>query len=238
MNFEHNFDTDFNILKKGLINKEKFSFGKFADGEIAIMQKKMLRNIDNWLFNPQVDDYFSNLLYDALKYNDDGYHIGISCPCCDFNGHKWLKDNFTLDYSKVTFANIFVNNNYVKFKNELLSVFNEFNNIIFVGNEKSNLNKVKEVLNFSKFYGVGPEAFKTDLNLIDILKEEILKNDISDSLFLFSSGPLGNVLSHKLWEFNKNNTYIDIGSTMNYWTELNLRDYQLNGVYSSRICNF
>lgn len=238
MIFQHKFDDDFNIIKESIAKKEKFSFSKFADGEIAIMQKIKIRNIDNWLFEPDKDENFSNLLYDSLRYNEDGYHIGISCPCCDFNGYTWLKSNFGLDYKNVTFANIFVNNNYPKFKTELLPLFNNFDNIIFIGNMNSNLEKVNEVLNFKTFYGVGPEAFKTDLLLVNILIDRIKNEDIKDALFLFSAGPLGNVLSHKLWAANKNNTYIDIGSTMNIWTGLNLRDYQLNGGYANKICTF
>lgn len=238
MIFKQNFENDFDIIKEFVERKEKFSFSKFADGEIAIMKKTKIRNIDNWLFDPDKDDDFSNLLYESLKYNDEGYHIGISCPCCDLDGHRWLKLNLGANYTNVTFANIFVNNNYNRFKKELLPLFNNFDNIIFVGNRNSNLEKINEVLKFKTFYGIGPEAFKTDLDLIDDLINKIKNENIKDALFLFSAGPLGNVLSHKLWESNKNNTYIDIGSTMNTWTELNLRDYQLNGIYSNKICKF
>ena len=42
-----------------------------------------------------------------------------------------------------------------------------------------------------------------------------------------------------LWKHNKNNTYIDIGSTLNIWTEKNIRDYQsTNGVYTNKTCKF
>lgn len=238
MIFKQNFENDFDIIKEFVERKEKFSFSKFADGEIAIMKKIKIRNIDNWLFEPDKDEKFSNLLYESLKYNDEGYYIGISCPCCDLDGHKWLKLNLRENFSNFTFANIFVNNNYNRFKTELLPLFNKFENIIFVGNRNSNLEKINEVLKFKTFYGIGPEAFKTDLGLIDDLINSIKNENIKDALFLFSAGPLGNVLSHKLWEFSKDNTYIDIGSTMNTWTELNLRDYQLNGVYSNKVCNF
>ena len=106
-------------------------------------------------------------------------------------------------------------------------------------NNRFVLEKLKNVINITDFYGIGPEAFKTDLFLIDDLKNLITNNDLKNSLFLFCAGPLGNVLSHQLWEHNKNNTYIDIGSTLNVWTEKNIRDYQTpNGVYSNKICKF
>ena len=46
-----------------------------------------------------------------------------------------------------------------------------------------------------------------------------------NQLFLFSAGPLGNILSHQLHLHNKNNTYIDIGSTINPWIVGNNRGY-------------
>ena len=49
MIFKQNFENDFDIIKEFVERKEKFSFSKFADGEIAIMKKIRIRNIDNWL---------------------------------------------------------------------------------------------------------------------------------------------------------------------------------------------
>ena len=40
---------------------------------------------------------------------------------------------------------------------------------------------------------------------------------IRDHLFLFCAGPFGNILTHQLFDYNKENTYIDIGSTLNYF---------------------
>jgi hypothetical protein len=238
MIFSHKFDNDFFLIRDTILKKEKFAFSKFADGEIMIMQKRMIRNIDNWLFNPSENDDFSNMLYDSLKFNDEGYHIGISCPCCDYEGHKWLMNNKGPNFNQTTFANIFVNNNYIRFKNELLPAFNNYEKIILIANKDSNLKNIKNVLNFTDFYGIGDEAFKTDLSLVDILKNKISIDSIEDSLFLFCAGPLGNVLSHKLWEHNKKNTYVDIGSTLNPWFGRNLRDYQSSGIYSNKICTF
>ena len=34
-------------------------------------------------------------------------------------------------------------------------------------------------------------------------------------VFLFCCGPFGNILCHELTEYEPNNTYLDIGSTLN-----------------------
>jgi hypothetical protein len=238
MNFTRNFKQDLSNLKGAIAQKHKFSFSKYADGEFHILRNSSLRNIDNWFFDARKDQNFHVLLNESFKYNDDGYYIGISCPCCDKSTSDWYLKNKGSNDDNTTFANIFVNSNYQTFKDELLPLFNTFDRIFLVANKDSNLTTLKTVLNFTDFYGIGPEAFKTDLGLIDTLKNKINDEDIRDALFLFCSGPLGNVLAHKLWENNKNNTYIDIGSTLNIWTEKNIRDYQSGGYYSDKVCHF
>ena len=238
MRFEHLFKKDLEILEKNLINKKHFSFAKFADGEFFILQNQLIRNIDNWLYNPSTDKHFSDLLMESLKYREKDYYIGISCPCCGREIHKWYMENNGSDYDNTTFANIFVNSNYPYYVDNIIPLYNSFKKIVLIANKESNLKKVKTVLNYTDFFGIGPEAFKTDLHLIDELKTYIDDNNIRDALFLFCSGPLGNILSYKLWEHNKNNTYLDIGSTLNPWTDINIREYQRNTPFSVKTCTF
>ena len=48
-------------------------------------------------------------------------------------------------------------------------------------------------------------------------------------VYLFACGPLGKILAQQLWEYNQNNTYLDIGSTLNPWiqTDINIRKYYM-----------
>ena len=239
MKFTKIFDEDIKIIKKSLKEKTKFAFSKYADGEHQVLVNKPIINCDDWFFNPNSDGEFQKFLIDSFKYIDDRYYIGISCPCCDYNGYQWFKDNKGSKDDNTTFANIFVNANYEYFKKEIIPVFNLYNRIILIANKDSNIENLKTVLNITDFYGIGKEAFKTDLNLIQDLKDFIDNENLKDAIFLFCAGPLGNVLSHQLWVHNKNNTYIDIGSTLNIWTEKNIRDYQVpGGFYYNKLCNF
>jgi len=238
MIFTKKFEQDLDLIIDSVKNKKKFAFSKYADGELSILKNKQITNIDNWTFNPFIDRMFSNLLMESFKYNDEGYFIGISCPCCDPTAYRWFIDNKGSDNTNTTFANIFVNNNYKKFKDELLPLFNGYEKIYLIANKESNLLKIKEILNYTEFIGIGYQAFKTDLNLIEDLRKKIEKEEIKDSLFLFCAGPMGNVLSYYLWRHNKNNTYLDIGSTLNPWTEKNIRDYQKSSFHSNKICKF
>ena len=62
---------------------------------------------------------------------------------------------------------------------------------------------------------IGKNAWVENTNLIDEIKLFITKNNVKNGLFLFCAGPFGNILTHQLFEHCKDNTYIDIGSTLN-----------------------
>jgi hypothetical protein len=89
-----------------------------------------------------------------------------------------------------------------------------------------------------KVYPVTTSAWKNNYGLI----REIQNQGDVGKLFLFACGPFGNMLAHQLWDFNKNNTYLDIGSTLNPWlkSEGFKRDYYLetNNMYKNRSCQW
>ena len=81
INENKNFNEDIKIIFNALKNKEHFSFSKYADGEFAILQNKPITNCDNWTFKPERDVKEQNELLNSFTYNEDGYYVGISCPC-------------------------------------------------------------------------------------------------------------------------------------------------------------
>jgi len=56
-------------------------------------------------------------------------------------------------------------------------------------------------------------------------------------IFLFCCGPFGNILCHRLTEANENNTYLDIGSTLNPFLQSAgfERDYYMGNNYFSNM---
>ena len=112
------------------------------------------------------------------------------------------------------------------------------NNDLNSNNNKSPSNKNSKIDNLpfkiEKFYPVGFNAWVENYSLI----EEIKNQQLSGKLFLFCCGPFGNILSHQLYSNNKNNIYLDIGSTLNPWLQSEgfKRDYYCNGYFSKRTC--
>ena len=60
-----------------------------------------------------------------------------------------------------------------------------------------------------------PNIRVDDYNLVDEIKGYIRDNNIKNSVFLISASSLSNMIIHKCYEAYPNNTYIDVGSSLN-----------------------
>jgi len=224
------FSLDIKILLKKLKNNEKFSFSKYADGEYAILRNQTITNCDNWTYTSDIDLKYSDELLKSLKFNEPGYYIGISCPCCvNKEQVSWYRDTVNVSNSQLTWANIFVNNNYKFFKKEYIEAFKNYD-IILVANNNANIENLP--FDVEEHIKVTNTAWKDNFDLVENLPTKNYK----DKLFLFVCGPLGNMLAAKMWEKNKNNTYLDIGSTLNPWLVGNNRGYLIGGGTTNKIC--
>ena len=213
--FKNDFFKILNLLKA----KEKFSFSKYADGEYAILRNQRITNCDGWTFNPINDQKYQWALLESFKFHHPGYYVGISCPCCVPQAHvDWMRENVGVDDGHLTWANLFVNSNYELFKEHFIPEFDN-HDIIIVGSARGNAAELP--FKIEEYYGIFKAAWKENYDLINLL----LGNEYKDKLFLFCAGPLGNMLAHRMWEANKDNTYLDIGSTLNPWLVGNNRGY-------------
>lgn len=203
------FRGDIKKIFNALSNNEKFSFSKYADGEFEILRGNKITNCDNWTFNPEIHKKVQKELLLSYKFDEDGYYVGISCPCCvPIDDVKWMRNNVGVKSNNLTWANIFVNGNYKFFIDNFIPEFKN-HQIVLIANKDANLNKLP--FNVEEHIKIGNSAFIENFNLIDELPKRSYKN----KLFLFCAGPLGNILVYKMWKYNKNNIYIDIGSTLN-----------------------
>ena len=71
-----------------------------------------------------------------------------------------------------------------------------------------------------------------NINLtLDALCKFIEDNKISDHIFLFSASSLTNITAYELFKKYDNNTYIDIGTTMNKFMGLSIERSYLKGYW-------
>jgi len=220
-----------NIFNK-VKNRDNFAFSKYADGEYKILINENITNCDGWVFKKEENGKEQKLLLESFKYSDKDYYVGISCPCCQPKSHiEWMRKN--VGSSNVTWANLFVNDNYDFFIKNFIPEFNSWEGrVVLFANEEG----LEKKLPFKVDVYVPLKLNSWKYPLLDeiITKSFELVDESKNQLFLFSSGPLGNMLTYLLHSYNKNNTYIDIGSTINPWVVGNNRGY-LKG-NSKKVC--
>jgi hypothetical protein len=227
------FDNHFDMLLGKLVDNDHFAYSRFSDGELRIMQNKELELGANRLtigdkktnvayveedrkhFIPNEHGFYRERLMDAYKFKKDNYYVGLSCRCCvgdsDFKQMlDWYEGDVNSD--NLTWANLFLNNNYKRFCNEFLPELKK-KKIVYVVNENANLDNLN--MDITKDFRVGHNCIINDYSLIEEVKTWIDSNNIEDHVFLFSASSLSNFMVHQLWEHNDKNSYIDIGTTLN-----------------------
>ena len=224
------FQGDFYKILQLLESGTPFAFNRFSDGELFILQNKELILEDNRIkvgekimqggynkedhkhFDPAEHGFFRDRLIDAFRFRKAGYFKGLSCACCvgeaDF---RWQLD-FHGDYDEnLTWANLIVNGNYIRFLNEMLPVFNRYRTVL-VCNERARVSTLPFVV---KDFRVGYNALVNDYGLIKDIMRWIENEKIKGYLFLFAASTFSKLAIHQLYEFNGENTYMDIGTTLN-----------------------
>lgn len=224
---KNSFREDIEFIFNKLKSKEKFSFSKYADGEFAIFSNQKITNTDNWTFIPEKHSEIRNELIYSFQFKDPEYYVGVSCKCCQpEHVVNWMREESKQDV--LTWANIFVNSNYPYFKENFIPEFSNHDVVLFA-REDARVNNLPFKV---EHIPITSQAFIDNFNLVN----EFPIENYQDKLFLFCAGPLGNMLAAKFWEKNKENTYLDIGSTLNpYLTETN-RGYLKDGDTKLKTC--
>ena len=235
------FRNDFQRIKKALLDGENFALSRFSDGEMWMMQKHGFELGPNGYSNYTEEDYkifdpnqpehsnVSDQLIKAYKHKQDNYFCGLSCQCCvGVQNFKWMLQLSDKSESVLTWANLFVNANYFSFLTEIIPLFQQ-KNIILI----SRFNSVLETLPFKLIdaFDVTNNAIIENTDLLERIPLYITENKIEDHVFLFAAGALSNILIYKLYQEFPNNTYLDIGSTLNPFLNLDIaRGYLISGI--------
>jgi hypothetical protein len=230
----NSFENDIKYIFDKLKRRENFSFSKYADGEFMILADRPIVNCDGWKFDPRECERERELLVNSFLYDHDDYYVGISCRCCQpLEYVQWMREE--VGTKNVTWANLFVNSNYKFFLENFIKEFDKWESFVTFVGHKNGLDKklpfkVDNYIPIDIGYWKTPHVF----DIIDVCSD--LSSTENNQLFLFSAGPLGNILSHKLHEINPNNTYLDIGSTVNPWIVGKNRTYLNNGSSLNKVC--
>jgi hypothetical protein len=226
---EKHFREHFGMFVNKIQNNEPFAFARYSDGELFILQNKVLKLAgdvyqvgdakhpsiykaeDHKEFNPEIHTEFRKKLIEAYKYKQPNYYKGISCSCCvGKEAFDWQVDLHGGDDESLSWANLWVNGNYPLFIQHMLTLFYS-KNCVFVGHENADLSKLPF---FVKDFRVGYNAMINDYGKIDDIKKWIKENNIENHIFLFSASTFSNLAIYELFKEFPNNSYIDIGTCL------------------------
>jgi hypothetical protein len=225
------FISDFNKIKKFIENNVNFSFTRFSDGELFVLQNKRLElNEDHYIignsrgggwynkeeqktFIPGEHEFYRKKLEESLQCNLPNFYRGICTrPDVDLETFNWMVNLAGGDSETLTWSNLLINGNYERYLNEIVPLFKN-KEIIFIVNEGANIDKLP--FKVKKDFRVGTNCFINDYDLIEEIKKYIVDNNIENHLFLVSAASLSNLLIHELHKASNKNTYFEIGSTLN-----------------------
>lgn len=231
-----NYRKDIEIICNTLISRENISISKFCDGEWAVMNNDKLDNKEFW-FNPDnlMDQGKRKQLINAFQFKHPQYFVGVTCvKVFGLDTHRKMKQLSGQSEDHLTWADIWVNSNYPFYVENIIPLFKERDIVLFC-NENGRVENLPFIP--KNIFTVSNNAWQDSYHVIDMAKKYITDNNINNYVFLFCCGPFGNILCHQLTEFNSNNTYLDIGSTLNPWLQSEgfKRDYYMGQNFFSQL---
>jgi 2-polyprenyl-3-methyl-5-hydroxy-6-metoxy-1,4-benzoquinol methylase len=190
-----------------------FAFVRFGDGERAICLGRPIAAQDGWSFDGGQQD-LSQALLDSLRYDAPDYYVGISDSCCDPEARRWYLEQIRVPGDQVTFANIFVNWNYRRFRQLDLA------GAVTVGCAGTD-------------FLVPEDVFHTPCD-IDGLVQQLLG---VDRPILVAAGPLSCILIHRYWQrATRKQVIVDVGSAIDERLKgTTTRNYQRRGTRTAEL---
>lgn len=229
--------------------QQNFAFNRFSDGEYYILNNNYLEisegkvqvgaenvnnayaKFDHKLFNPNVHAKSRERLINAFTHNQEGYYKGLMCKCCTsrvnyLNQYKLLKKLGGFRTDHLVSANLLVNGNFEYFRTKLLPDILK-RKLVIVCHKSAKLDNI----NIVKDFRLSENSFINELNIIEDISNWISLNTIEKHVFLLSGSSWAKVAIYELFNKHPNNTYIDIGTTMNYDFDMPTNRGYLNEYY-------
>jgi hypothetical protein len=196
-----------------------FALARVGHGELEMLQGKLRRPGDvSWCreyrYAPADPDNEGSrrLLWDAFTCQAPHYLVGINCPhCVSDEEFDWLRARSGQPEDRLTFSTLYFYSNYEPYLSEVVPLYREYDTVL-VCHENARLDRLPFTPH--KDFRNGYNAWMQNLSLIDDLKAYITRRRMRGGLFLFCCGALGTILAHQLYAFCPENTYLDIGSSL------------------------
>lgn len=201
----------------GLIDLNiNFAFARYADGEVMLMngievpEFTQAFQVDRWKAPNGLSKVGRELL-ETTSHQERHYYYAISGRSDNPNDWLYLVNKIYNRNSDRTFVNLWINANYERTKQRLLNLKRD---VVLICNEaaigKTFPFPVKMISPFPNdcinFWENNSEQYIQ--HLIDTYGK------MENQLFFISCGPVSEIIIHRLYQNNPNNTYIDMGSAL------------------------
>ena len=215
------------------------SFIRLVDGEMHVLQGTSVKT-GAVEFHTRGDKLtrLGEELRKAVKVVDAGFFFGIPC-LMSFGSPECLESimsflNPVVTTSQLTFATIFTDANYLRWKAWLTKHLLTRREAVLIVNEqvrelermmgKSNISSSRiPVANWTK------EVYYVPNEIVDYweLHHVSMKQDVralagkyeEGQIFLISAGPAAAVIIYEMWKVNPKNVYLDVGSSIDFATK-------------------
>jgi len=236
------FNSDFDYFWGLINNNVNFTFARYADGEIMLMKGQQVSDetqassVDKWKA-PNTLTKVGKQLLKTLNHIEDNYYYAISSTNDNINDYTFLKNNIKQKEDKLTFVNLWINANYGSMLKNLSS--NKREVILICNKDAKKENFPFNVIDITPFPNDCINFWEeNDKSFID----EIIKkySDLNNQLFFISCGPISEIIIDALYNINPNNTYVDVGSSIDEFVHgYKTRPYMdSNSHYSKLISKF
>lgn len=219
-----------NFITK-LNKKEAFSFVRFSDGETEILRNRYLEinagrtvfrgsefknnfpKFDSKKFDPSIHQNIREDLLNSALYSNLNFFKGIPTSHNKAFKDKELMLRLNGGYNlNMTFADLFLNSNYNRYKEEVVPLFKSYTNLCVIANFRA---KPTDILSSAKHIKVADNFFLDYDNVLNDVLDKALKVE-KGTLILSSASSLSNIIGHKLFLERPDITFLDIGTSLNY----------------------
>jgi hypothetical protein len=207
------FGEDLRKFEEMLRRRERFALVRYGDGELPILQGRPIRYAE-FQYTPgePSDEECRERLLASMRYRDPGYHVGVSCPdCIGPENHAWIRQTSGQDAEHLTWSTLFVNSNYASFRERFLPIFRHYQ-VVLICKDAATLRDLPFPV--MRDFRVGNNAWKADHGRVQEIQDAIQRERWEGCLFLVCAGPFAKILVHRLYQAFPQNTYLDIGSTL------------------------
>jgi len=233
---------DYKIIARMVRDKVPFTFVRFSDGELEVIRNEKFfigdgliswrkgdfnfryPEFDRKDFDPIRDEKLRSDLIESAQYKNTNFIKGIPSSHNDAIPDRDLMVSFNGNsIENLTFADLLLNMNFLRFRNEFVPLFKKFENVFMLANHRANPKLINENWELIPIQ----DNFFTNYENVFHESLQVLAKLPKNALVLASASSLTNILGHRLHELRKDLIFIDVGTSLHdlVGMETGIREY-------------